>query len=1715
MRQRFNKISQAISGKRKIFFPLLLICVGFNTNAFSQFLGNEWINYGQFYYKMPITQTGVYHIDQTVFQSAGINTTTFDSRNLQMFFRGQEIPIQVSDDGDFLFEAGEYIEFFGEANDGWLDTALYINGQNDQMNPAYSIFNDTSFYYITWNGSTTNLRYALETDTNFPAYVSSPYYWYKASEGLSNDYYGGEISNQLTSPEYTAGEGYCRLFDDNSPQPFYAPSWTGSVLNGLQSTIYTGGPSSYLQVRVATCNDPLGAINDHHHRIDVAGITGVYEDSLSAYNFYIQNFVVDPLNLQSSPEPFRVNFLTTFSPITRNGFGYYQLIMPQTFDLNNRTQQNMYLPDGTAQTKARVDITNFNAQSSTAWIFDLTNDRKIPVVDNAGTLQALIPNDGNPTAKRIYIFSDATIGNIPVISPVSASPSHYAQFRDLQGALGNKDYVVITHKSQWNAASLYTNHRDLVYDPILIDIEEIQDQFGFGVANHPQGIRNFLRMTNSFWTIQKPEHVFLIGKSIRHDVIRQNPVLYSQNLLPSIGIAPTDNMFPHNITGNDRLYCAIGRLASVSDAQVIDYYNKVLGYEGAQNIDPQPEWMKNVLHFSSDPIFNVYLNGYKNIIEDTLFGGHVTNFLKIGSNPFGFSTADSIRKALDSVGVSLVTVFGHSSGSGFDQIVDQPEDMDNYGKYPWYIVNGCLSGDIFQPTPLISERFVLTADKAAIGFIASTSLGFAGPLATITNSLYSNVGVNHYMEPMGISHQNAVSDNSQSQTTHSLTRMNALDFQLHGDPGLFFNSDSLPDIDLQPYNVTFEPQVVTTEMDSFKMKIIVTNLGRTIAQPYQLVVIRDFPEPNVPDETYTFNRSFIYYKDTIEFNLPVSISTSFGNNIFTISADIPSAIEEMPGFEVVNNVIGKNLNILSTDILPVYPYKYAVIPNAATPLKASTGDPFAPSRTYKFQLDTTDLFNSPFLQETTITQGGGVVQWNSPTLIPYPAGDSIAYFWRVGIERVDTPGVFYKWKESTFQTIDGKYGWGQDHFFQFKDDDYLFINHNRPTRTFDFVPDFKELYVKTYPTPVSAYNQETKYKLDGSVQEESGCISWPIYSALYIFVIDPVTLQPWESYCPVDNNNPAMSYGNMNDNCGCHSYRSEKLFMYTDLTDIAQWTGLQQLLLDIPNNYFIGAYTFWTPNFSDSLYWNENVITALESVGADTVRDLRDNDLNVPYIFFTSKGNPASTVEVVGANIVDPIELTVNLQNQWNFGTITSEIVGPASNWTSFHWQTHSLDAVAANDSAWVSIVGIDTLGNENAISGLTQIPITTLDIFALNSYMPANEYPFLKLYMYTRDDSTVTPSQINHWHVMYEGVPECALNPNISYFYDDDTTSQGQMLTFSTAIENIGDYDMDSLQVRYFIVDQNNVTHNYFVKLDSLRVGQFLVDTFSVSTANFPGLNSFYVEANPFTPIHQLEQFHFNNIGSRNMVVSGDKFNPLLDVTFDGIHIMDGDIVSGKPLINIQAKDENVQLLLDDTADFKLFLRYPGQSTPVNVYFGNPEVTFIPATTTENYAKIEFRPDLTLQDGIYELLLRARDVSGNESGYGDSGVYDYKIKFEVINQSTITHIFNFPNPFSTSTQWVFTLTGSEIPSEFTIRIMTISGVVVREITLDELGPIHVGNNVTQFKWNGTDEYGDKLATGVYIYQVITKVNGDVIDHRTTSADKYFKNNFGKLYILR
>jgi flagellar hook assembly protein FlgD len=98
----------------------------------------------------------------------------------------------------------------------------------------------------------------------------------------------------------------------------------------------------------------------------------------------------------------------------------------------------------------------------------------------------------------------------------------------------------------------------------------------------------------------------------------------------------------------------------------------------------------------------------------------------------------------------------------------------------------------------------------------------------------------------------------------------------------------------------------------------------------------------------------------------------------------------------------------------------------------------------------------------------------------------------------------------------------------------------------------------------------------------------------------------------------------------------------------------------------------------------------------------------------------------------------------------------------------------------------------------------------------------------------------------------------------------------------------------------------------------------------------------------------------------------------------------------------------------------------------------------------------------------------------------------------------------------VFTLTGNQVPSDMRIQIMTVSGKVIREITQAELGNIKIGQNLTEYKWDGTDQFGDKLANGVYLYRVIVKdANGNSFDKYETNTNQFFEQGFGKMYIMR
>ena len=90
---------------------LFILFILFESQIKAQIYGNEWIAYGQSYYKIKIAQNGVYRIDSATLAGAGI--FGIDPRNIQLFNKGVQQYIYIKGESDGFINLGDYIEFYG------------------------------------------------------------------------------------------------------------------------------------------------------------------------------------------------------------------------------------------------------------------------------------------------------------------------------------------------------------------------------------------------------------------------------------------------------------------------------------------------------------------------------------------------------------------------------------------------------------------------------------------------------------------------------------------------------------------------------------------------------------------------------------------------------------------------------------------------------------------------------------------------------------------------------------------------------------------------------------------------------------------------------------------------------------------------------------------------------------------------------------------------------------------------------------------------------------------------------------------------------------------------------------------------------------------------------------------------------------------------------------------------------------------------------------------------------------------------------------------------------------------------------------------------------------------------------------------------------------------------------------------------------------------
>ena len=513
----------------------------------------------------------------------------------------------------------------------------------------------------------------------------------------------------------------------------------------------------------------------------------------------------------------------------------------------------------------------------------------------------------------------------------------------------------------------------------------------------------------------------------------------------------------------------------------------------------------------------------------------------------------------------------------------------------------------------------------------------------------------------------------------------------------------------------------------------------------------------------------------------------------------------------------------------------------------------------------------------------------------------------------------------------------------------------------------------------------------------------------------------------------------------------------------------------------------------DSVSLGYNLFSLMEDHGAQQFRSMGDLGA-LPYIFTFQKGK-GLLFEELSQDFDDILIHTQEVFEFFEDGKFNSPAIETVNEWDRLVWKENT----NAADSTVVKVFPKLLEENEEPFFVLNESyeqPLSTLNEQGVKA---------IKLGYEAFDAEELSPGELEYWRVFYKGFPDAAL---ATITQDGqlqlDTIARGEGTTFKYQIQNVSPYSIDSLDVRTSIKSRQNNIVTQEQKIKPLQPFESMELSMEISTENLSGAQEINIQVNPDQSVQEL--YYFNNFGTYSFFVKDDRTPPIIDVTFDGVHIMDGEIVSAKPEIFVRLIDENPNQKVDDVELFDISLKKPDGSIE-KIQPDDPNLSFT-AATEGNEASILYYP--TLSDGLYTLIVDASDRAGNFSS--DRA---YEVEFNIITESKISNVLNYPNPFSTSTQFIFTLTGDKVPDNMAIQIYTASGIIVRTIDKSELGPLRVGLNRTEYTWDGTDDYGDKLANGVYFYRVKIEDEEKEFELFDTQVDQYFKNGFGKLVILR
>lgn len=230
--------------------------------------------------------------------------------------------------------------------------------------------------------------------------------------------------------------------------------------------------------------------------------------------------------------------------------------------------------------------------------------------------------------------------------------------------------------------------------------------------------------------------------------------------------------------------------------------------------------------------------------------------------------------------------------------------------------------------------------------------------------------------------------------------------------------------------------------------------------------------------------------------------------------------------------------------------------------------------------------------------------------------------------------------------------------------------------------------------------------------------------------------------------------------------------------------------------------------------------------------------------------------------------------------------------------------------------------------------------------------------------------------------------------------------------------------------------------------------------------------------------------IGSTATDVALDEVGPRVELFMNDENFVRGGITDETPLLFGRLFDENGINTVGSSIGHDL-LAVIDENTEQAIVLND-----LYQADMDTYKSGEVRYRLNeLEEGNHTLRLKAWDVFNNSS--------EASTEFVVTSSEELAleHVLNYPNPFTTHTEFFFEHNRPCTNLDVQVQVFTVSGRLVKTLSRQLACE---GYRSEGLAWNGLDDFGDKLARGVYVYRL-----------NVTTPDGERAEKFEKLVILR